>query len=904
MVDCFRPVRFGPFFVTGTLAILVLGPSAGPVVQAAPGGRIRGEACAGEPFGVGRIEVELPEALLPEPLGLAGLGVAARDDRLFYPALEPRLDVGVVRDVLSQSRRPVLRIIGEVLPDGGKTNVFFLFRGREALEVSVRSRRVDPLVLQPVADPAGHRRLLAGWWKSYTAGPGLLKRSDYPPLVENYLQSMLARRLGLALARQPNARPWEEQYAEELRLAGQTELLRMAYQRERFLGPRPADEAADQPLPDPIAAPELDVPAPAGDVKVEPLAMRVPAECLYVRFGSFSNFLWFQDTLARWGGDLANLLAGRGLDRGLRDRFQKQLVLQTTVLARLFGEQVIGDVAIVATDPFFVDGGAYGVLFQARSSLVLGNDFTRQRQERLNAGGGVTDERVKIGGHDVSVSFLSSPDGAVRSYYVPDGDYHFVTTSRTLARRFLETRSGKGSLGATREFRHARTLMPLERSDAAFVCLSSRFFENFVSPAYRVEMTRRLVAQADVELAQMALLASAAEKQEEDSVEALVGGGFLPAGFGVRPDGSRTVIVEDEASDSLRGEPGAFLPIPDVEVGRVTRSEAQSYRRFAEYYASQWERLNPIFAGIQRKALPGDREQVTLDVRMTPLARRQYESLARLLGPADKKRLAPIPGDAVALEVVLPGARVFGGLQSLGPAVELIRGELVPFGRLRNLVVGYVGTTGDLGPLGFLNRRVTGPADAEGFARGEAGLWRRGQEPFSVFSFQRDLLEKLSAELRFVEADRPAQLRLRVADLSETKIAPLANAWGYARSRETSLGNVRLLEQMTGQLHVPADLAKDAAELLLGAKLICPLGGQYVRLQTPEGASFWTSTALKREPKTGSPLARTPPGFLAPPLNWFRGLDLEALVEPEALSIHAQVLMQMPRSAPSASSPP
>ena len=38
------------------------------------------------------------------------------------------------------------------------------------------------------------------------------------------------------------------------------------------------------------------------------MATRVPAECFYVRFGSFGNFLWFQDTLAKWRGDLGNLM--------------------------------------------------------------------------------------------------------------------------------------------------------------------------------------------------------------------------------------------------------------------------------------------------------------------------------------------------------------------------------------------------------------------------------------------------------------------------------------------------------------------------------------------------------------------------------------------------------------------
>ncbi len=861
-----------------------------------PGGasaevRVR-EAYAGEPFGVGRIDVDLSDDLLREPLGLAGLLLADEEGRVLYPALESRADLGVVTDVLSQSRRPALRILGEVLERPSKTGVFFLFRGRGPLELAVQSRRVEMVRVQPVDDAAGHRRLLAAWWRHYSAGPSLLQTSDYPPLVENYLRSMLAHRLGLSLPRPPKPRHWEEQFGEELQLAGATESLRIAYQRERFLGPPPAAEAAEGPLPEPIAVPEPEGPPPPAGVAVEPLAMRVPAECLYVRFGTFANFLWFQDTLARWGGDFQNLVAARGLDRGLRDRFQSQLVLQTTLLSRLFGEQVVADVAIVGSDFFFARGGAYGVLFRAKNSKMLASNLTGQRRERLKKKDGVSEKTVKIDGHDVS--FLWSPDGSVRSFYAADGDYHFVTSSRWLAGRFLATRSGKESLGATAEFRRARQQMPLERNDAVFVYLSSGFFRNFISLPYRVEMARQLKAQADIELVQMALLASAAERKPGDSIEQLASGEFLPPGFGPRGDGSQTLLADGEAKDSLRGEPGRFVPIPDMEVASVTPSEVAAYRRFADFYASHWERLNPILVGIQRKSLPGDREQVTLDARVSPLARKQYDFLSQFIGPADQRRLEPIPGDAVALELILPRQRIFAGLQAVGPAMEVVRGEALPLGRLRNLVVGYVGTTGELGPLGFLGRRLA-PPDPAGYSRGEAGLWTRRADEFLVFSFQRELLEMVTSRLKFVPAERPAQVRLRVADLSESKIASFANTWGYQRSRQTSLGNLRLVHQVIQQLHVPGERAKTAAELLLDAKLICPLGGEYVYRQTPQGVGGWTSTFFDGQGRDGPPTPRPPSAYQAPPLNWFRGLDLESLVEPEVLSVHAQLIMQVPK---------
>ena len=68
------------------------------------------------------------------------------------------------------------------------------------------------------------------------------------------------------------------------------------------------------------------------------------------------------------------------------------------------------------------------------------------------------EETVRIAGHDVS--YISSPDGELRSYYAVDGDFHLVATSRRLVERFYEAGAGKGSLACLgpvsgRPHRHA-----------------------------------------------------------------------------------------------------------------------------------------------------------------------------------------------------------------------------------------------------------------------------------------------------------------------------------------------------------------------------------------------------------------------------------------------------------------
>ncbi len=357
----------------------------------------------------------------------------------------------------------------------------------------------------------------------------------------------------------------------------------------------------------------------------------VPAERLYVRFGNFNNFLWLQDTLKKWNGDARNLVSLRGLDYEMNARMEQGLVLQQTALSRLFGATVIQDVAIIGTDAYFADGAAYGLLFQASNNMLLGADFNRQRAERLKAESDVTESAVEIGGR--KVSFLSSPDGRVRSFYVTSGDFHFVTRSRRLAERFLETAAApETALGSGAGFRHARTLMPTARDDTVFVYMSEPFLDNLVSPAYRIETARRLEALADIELAALARLSARSAGHPFDSIEALKKHGHLPPEFGVRPDGSQAVVGEELVVDSLRGRRGAFLPIADVAVGKVTASEARAYAAFVDYYQRHWGNLDPIIVAVKRSAEGKNRERVVVDARMTPFSRANFTRLQEKLG--------------------------------------------------------------------------------------------------------------------------------------------------------------------------------------------------------------------------------------------------------------------------------
>ena len=95
---------------------------------------------------------------------------------------------------------------------------------------------------------------------------------------------------------------------------------------------------------------------------------------------------------------------------------------------------------------------------------------------------------------------------------------------------------------------------------------------------------------------------------------------------------------------------------------------------------------------------------------------------------------------------------------------------------------------------------------------------------------------------------------------------------------------------------MPPAACREAAEFLLDAKLICPLGGKYVLREANGEPPHWTSTALEQNRNAGRPPCKVhaPAGYQSPPLSWFRGLDLDATMTEKNVSAHAEVIMQMP----------
>jgi hypothetical protein len=568
-------------------------------------------------------------------------------------------------------------------------------------------------------------------------------------------------------------------------------------------------------------------------------------------------------------------------------------------LDEVFGPTFVADMALIGRDFYQREGAAVGLLFQARSPL-FGASIAQQRATALKEeeSWGAGERKLQIAGKEVSL--LSTPDNRLRSFYVAEGDYHLVTTSRAIVERFLEVSSGQGagSLGASSEFRQTRRSLPTSREDTVFVYLSAAFFRGLVSPQYQVELRRRLVAVSELELLQLARWAARAEGQPAESIEDLVRGGLLPAGFARRPDGNRPTFQGQQPIDSLRGGRGSFTPVPDVELTGVTRQEAARLAEQAAFHLGQWRQMDPLVIAVKRFALeqPG-RERLVIEGLVAPFVPKKYGWLTSLLGPPTNVRMSPDAGDVITAQAVVRGGlllpdvpvhHLFLGVQDHAPLTDWRPAGLMQWLGLLRSTPGYLGAWPKPGFLDWLPLELGGgPPDAAGYSRLPLGLWRRQWAGFSVLAFDPGVLAKVTPSLAPQPTEDEAQVRVHAGDLSQAELKSLIQTLTFSRAQQASVGNVKLLHALSQQLGVSREQALTAAEQLLDARLVCSLGGTYQLGDPANVAGLWQSTAWPAGPSGG-----VPADYESPVLGWFRGLDGDLTMYDDRVVLHGYLDLQ------------
>lgn len=807
------------------------------------GRAISAEAVAGEPFGVASVKLPLNDADR-RIWGAEGFQIVDPQGRVFYPTFSQ----GTVRRFLAE-------VIGRSEPsDAKQVEVSFLFRGREPFEFTIETSEAHRIQVRPMnARPVIAERLWQVWWREFVAASRIQdKQSDYPPVVETYLVAMLGTRLGrdLPLMSRNQDEPVDE-LRETLELLMGVEDLRYQIMRETMIG-SVQSQPLDQPLPADVTWQAPYTPDLGGaEIPVETLSHHVPEECLYVRFGSWSNQIWLKNFLKSYGEDLSRLIALRGYDARLDDRMQSQIGIVDSKINDLLGGNLVNDVALIGFDTFLREGAGMGVVLEQRNGLLRpAIDRQRAQLAQQYAEQGATLETISIGGHEVS--FLSTPDNQLRSFYAVDEGIHLMTNSQKLVERFFEAGAGVKSLASSAEFQFARSEYPLERNDSVFVYLSSSLFRNLLTPQYQIELRRRLQSVTDIELVQMAKWVAQAEGVEDNSLEGWIEAGLLPEGFGRRADGSGVVITDDQAWDSMRGRRGYFLPIADVPLESVSVREADDYAQRASYFSSRWQRMDPMIVALRRESIP-EGTLVKIDAKVAPFGEDKYGWVFSMLGPPMESIVQGQDSDVVSVQASLKGGmllpltpphRLFFTLENRGPTTEGPPENLLDWFQVARSAPGYIGASPKPGFLDMIPLGLGAQPDAEGFTHSLLGVWRWQGADMSLLSFDQGRLRSAASGMHYVPLAEPAHVYAKLGEIGESELRPWIEQAVYLRARDTTMGNLRLLGQVSRQLKVPVEDALTETQEILDVTLRCSLDGEY-QLVTPEGLfPRWRSTHL------------------------------------------------------------
>ena len=849
------------------------------------------EAYAGKPYGVGRITIDVLRGEPILPLRDERFTLQEATGRAMYPVLEEEGSRRLLRQALQ-------------IESPGKVTFYFLFQGDQPFDLSVYAPHEQGMRVKPQYDDAEHQRLLDTWWQQLTGRLGVLqKAADYPPVVENFLVATFSRRLERDLPKPkqgilPWNKPKKDSVFDELFL---TESYRLKADRNKL-----SQHAQTQQNVVPIPEPTLWITPDAVaedlvEVQVEPIAALVPAECFYLRFGNFTNYLWFRDFNKKWQGDLGNMILRRGIRQGSSQRIGEQLSLRENALAKILGPQFIADVAIIGLDPYVTEGAALGILFQAKNSFLLSNDLMKQRREALQKHPEAEEQTIQLAGQEVSL--IATPNGQIRSYYVKHEDFHLVTTSSLLATRFIQAAGGDGPLAELPSYLEARQEMPLERNDALFAFISEEFFQNLCTPQYRIETLRRLHASRERHHLELARYAAKVEGHTAYTQEELIKADFLPKGFGLRPDESKLIETEDGYLDSLRGVPGYFLPVADVIPEFATSKETDEFQDFITRFQSEVGQMPPIAVGVQRMPHKNEvDESILIDLWVNHLATSKLGALFEPLGEPIEHKLRPIEGDLLAVEatveipVPLIGGEnqphhLFGALRDFRAPLVVTNGQIESEGPPSELVRGYLGVWPKPGILEMFLGSAHSLGNAADHAEGQ--LLQAQQDDFLLLSFKADILEHVLPQLALESDERPAQVRLRLQDLTRTQMAHSLNALGYMRSRETTVAASRMMNALANRLQVPRPDCRKVAERLVDGEFICALGGDYQLYAPQRGLEVWLSSALPEQNQFL--LTEVPEDFQLPLLSWFRGCEGDLQVTDELL--RAQLKIDMTEAA-------
>lgn len=317
---------------------------------------------------------------------------------------------------------------------------------------------------------------------------------------------------------------------------------------------------------------------------LDPLAASIPADQHAVFFASFDALTQVADELDNRGTSLYRLLDQRAENELVKERYQQQLGLSMSALARLIGPRLTSSVALTGSDPYFFAGTDLALLFEtekpdALRTLLIGH-ATLASAKSLAA-----DVSGKVNG--LVYWARRSKNREVSSYIAALGNVVVVTNSLAQLTRLLDVAHGKTpALASLDEYTFFRDRYPrADAAETALIFISDPTIRRWCGPRWRIGDSRRTRDRAILGEIQAAHLDNLVQGVSEEAVIA----DNLPARLGL------ITLTPGGVFSSTAGTLGFQTPILEMPLDKATQREVEAYGRWREGYQRNWSgKFDPI----------------------------------------------------------------------------------------------------------------------------------------------------------------------------------------------------------------------------------------------------------------------------------------------------------------------
>jgi hypothetical protein len=475
--------------------------------------------------------------------------------------------------------------------------------------------------------------------------------------------------------------------------------LQEALQHDRGLRVRQDPEPATVPIAEldlpglrdhPFAKMQAALPDPNAGVP-EPAAQAVPAEFWYLRFDDIRMFLRVLDEADAWITPVAHLLEDRVEVRDLAGRYQQQLALSRTGLAKALGHTVVERLAIVGSDPYLREGSDVTFIFTVKNRSMFDAELERHLSVHRAQTSEITQRALEHHGRTITVH--ADPNGVVRQHRADVDALSIVSNSEAACRAVLDAIEGRRAR-LSDEPDLAYMLARDPGSHQAFAFLGDRFIAAVVGPRQKVLQARRQQALAELSVpAYAAILHGWLHGRPPNDTQELVASRLLGSDELEHADGSPISFSPGRAPSSRWGRPEALTALLDLETPtKVTASEREAYAEFVRGYQDYWRQfIDPV--AVRLDVVQTDEgEQAVLDVRVLPLiSGTDYAEIEEVVG--QERITVPALGDG------------FQAVWAVGRDSKLRR-ELDQMGSMFGSKDVGLGWLGDWVVLGSLDRRA------------------------------------------------------------------------------------------------------------------------------------------------------------------------------------------------------